>query len=376
MKNKLIRLGIIIGGKSVEHEISLISGLQSQNNIDLTKYHTIIFYLDKNNHIYVDDAFKDIETFKDQKKYQQLIKNKEVFLKNENNQTYYIYYNKPKEKHIVDIFLPVVHGYGVEDGTISAYLDMYNAIYTQSDTIPSAIIQDKVATKAMLKLGNFPVLEGFVATSNEQISIPSYPVIIKPAYLGSSIGIKVVKEKNKLQEAVDEAFLYSDKILIEKALTKFKEYNCAVIKDHNRIKTSVIEEINHKEDILTYDEKYLESDGKLSEIKGRIIPANITKTLESKIKELSKEVYEWFSLNGVVRIDFLYDEETSNIYINEINNIPGSLAFYLFEPLNISYKQLLDILITNAIISKQNKNQKISTFNSNILNSKSIKLNK
>ena len=175
---------------------------------------------------------------------------KEVFIKNINNQIYYQYLNKPKKSYPIDIFIPVLHGYGTEDGTVVGFLDIYQAIYTCSDLIPSAIIQDKVATKAMLKLGNFPNVEGIVAIEGKTIEEVPFPAIVKPAYLGSSIGIKVVKNNEELEQALNVAYKYTNKVLIEKAIINFKEYNCAVIKDHNELITSTIEEVKHDEEIL------------------------------------------------------------------------------------------------------------------------------
>ena len=334
MNNEKIKLGIIIGGKSVEHEISVISGLQTYFSVDHNKYDTTIFYLDKNNHIYVSKELNSIETYKSN----YINKEKEVFIKNINNQIYYQYLNKPKKSYPIDIFIPVLHGYGTEDGTVVGFLDIYQAIYTCSDLIPSAIIQDKVATKAMLKLGNFPSVEGIVAIEGKTIEEVPFPAIVKPAYLGSSIGIKVVK--------------------------------------NNELITSTIEEVKHDEEILSFSQKYEKSEGKMSGSPNRIIPASINEQLKEEIIKISKELYRWFDLKGVVRIDYIYDLDENKLYVNELNNIPGSLAFYLFEKEGIPFTKMIDILVTNAIIEKHNKDKKITTFESNVFNKKSLKLNK
>lgn len=372
MNNEKIKLGIIIGGKSVEHEISVISGLQTYFSVDHNKYDTTIFYIDKNNHIYVSKELNSIETYKSN----YINKEKEVFIKNINNQIYYQYLNKPKKSYPIDIFIPVLHGYGTEDGTVVGFLDIYQAIYTCSDLIPSAIIQDKVATKAILKLGNFPNVEGIVAIEGKTIEEVPFPAIVKPAYLGSSIGIKVVKNKEELEQALNVAYKYTNKVLIEKAIINFKEYNCAVIKDHNELITSTIEEVKHDEEILSFSQKYEKSEGKMSGSPNRIIPASINEQLKEEIIKISKELYRWFDLKGVVRIDYIYDLDENKLYVNELNNIPGSLAFYLFEKEGIPFNKMIDILVTNAIIEKHNKDKKITTFESNVFNKKSLKLNK
>lgn len=372
MDNSKIQMGIIIGGKSVEHDISLISGLQANLATNHNKYDTTIFYLSKDNHLYVKKHF----TSSNDITYDKLSYKDEVCLCNINKQVYYRYINKPKRIYPIDIFLPVVHGFGTEDGTICGYLDMYNAIYTTSNLIPSAIIQDKWTTKVLLKEKNYPVLHGFTLKENELLDDDEidFPVIVKPVYLGSSIGIHIAKTKDELKEALKEAFQYNEKVVIEKALTHFLEYNCAVVKDHNEVITSCIEEVKHEEDILSFVQKYESDLTKLSNASNRIIPALIDESLEQRIKILSSDVYHYFDLDGVVRIDFLYDLDTETLYINEINNIPGSLAFYLFEPSGISFSKLIDILVNNAMIRFNQKLKKETSFDSNIFERKSFKL--
>lgn len=373
MKDDRIHVGIIIGGRSVECEISLISGLQVYYAIDKSKYHPTIFYLDKSNHLFVGKALSDINTYK----LEDIEKLKEVFLHHENNQVYYHYIKRPKKKFPIDIFIPVVHGFGAEDGTIVGMLDLEGAIYSSSDVIPSAIVQDKVATKALLDKFKLPNIEYQVMYENNQLENNiSFPVIVKPSYLGSSIGINVAKDQQELANALKEAFSYTDKVLVEKALTDFKEFNCAAICDHNKIITSCVEEVMHTKDILSFIDKYENDLNKLSNATNRIIPALIDKKLENEIKELTSNIYTLFHLKGIVRIDFLFDNIEKKLYINEINNIPGSLAFYLFEPLGISFTELLNILIHNAMITHHQKSQKVTTFRSNILTKKSSKLMK
>ncbi len=371
MKTK-IQMGIIIGGRSVEHDISLISGLQTKFATSPSKYDTTIFYLTKDNHLYIKKNFSGIDDLKEETFPPQ----DEVVLSNINQQVYYRYITKPKRVYPIDVFLPVVHGYGVEDGTICGYLDMYNAIYPTSYLIPSAIIQDKWTTKVLLKEKGYPVLHGFLLKENETIDMDEieFPVIVKPVYLGSSIGISVAKTKEQFKEALKEAFRYTGKVVVEKALTQFLEYNCALIKDHDEIIASCIEEVKHEEDILSFVEKYESDLSKLSDATNRIIPALIDQELEERIKILSKDIYQYLDLDGVVRIDFLYETDTSTLYVNEINNIPGSLAFYLFEPAGIPFSKLIDILVNNAMIRFNNKQKKETSFTSNVFEKKSFKL--
>lgn len=369
--NDLINIGIIIGGRSVESEISLISGSQAYLNLDDTKYNKIIFYLDKDNKMYIGKCLENIETFKNNN----FTNLEEVALRNINKQVYYYKMKKPKKLYPVDVFIPVVHGYGIEDGTVQAYLDMFDATYTTSSLISSATIQDKTLTKALLDKYKINNVDYQILLSEKDEITLEYPFIIKPAYLGSSIGIEVVKTKDELEEKLHNAFKYSNKVLVEKYIENYKEYNCAVIKNKDEYISSGIEEVLHTKDILSFIDKY-EDNNKMSSSTNRIIPANISDELNKKIKDLSIYIYKIFNLNGVVRVDYLYDTKEDVLYVNEINNIPGSLSFYLFEPLNITFTKLLDILIYNAIYEKHKKDQLITSFKSNVLNSKGLKLKK
>ena len=372
MNDLKIQVGIMIGGKSVEHDISLISGLQSYFAINKEKYDVIIIYLDKHNHFYTGEKYTDIHTYKENT----VDAKDEIYFYKEGEQLYYQYIRKRKKPAPLDVILPVVHGYGVEDGTVAGMLELLEVPYSASRLIPSAVLQDKAVTKAVLKERQYPVLPS--KTYYEYETIPyeemDYPVIVKPAYLGSSIGIQVAKSELELQVAVEEAYHYTDKIIIEPALTNYKEYNCAVIKDHQQCIASVIEEVKHEEDILSFVEKYEKDLSKLESSSNRMIPAFLPETLEQTIKEISISLYQYLDLNGVVRIDYLYDNQTDKLYINEVNNIPGSLSFYLFEPMGISFEKLTQILITNAILTKHSTGQKKTTFDSNVFNKKSLKL--
>lgn len=376
MNNSKINIGIIIGGNSTECEISLISGLQAYLATNDSKYNKTIIYIDKNNHLYVGEDLQYLQTYQEENFYIKSKNIKEILLIKENNQIYYIYKNKKRKKYPIDIFIPVVHGYNTEDGTISAYLNMYDAIYTSSDVIPSALVQDKDATKALLNHLNIPTLPWQTIVEENNVKVNKYPVIVKPAYLGSSIGIKLVNNKIELDQALEEAFKYANKIIIEEALINYKEFNCAVLKDHGKLIPSVVEEVLHNKDILTFVEKYESDLNKLSDATNRIIPAQVDEKLYNEIQKLSCTIYKNFNLNGVVRIDYLYDLENNKLYVNEINNIPGSLSFYLYEPLGINFTDLIDLLIHNAIIHYDHKKKITTHFKSNILNKKSSKLMK
>lgn len=379
MKSTKLNVGIIIGGRSVEHDISILSGLQVYHAIDKDKYNVTIFYINHDQEWLVGNELNDINTYISGN----FSKCNTVTLFGENNNVYYKgVFSRPKATPI-DVFIPVVHGEGVEDGTISGFLETLGGVHTNASVSASAILQDKIYTKELLSLTDIKILpfvkmsidDDFTLKCNEIETRLDYPVIVKPSCLGSSIGIMCADNKDELRKGIEEAFKYDEQIIVEKKLTNYKEYNLAILKDINRIIPSLVEEVKPTNDILSFKDKYENLD-KMSDVSNRIIPAILPPELEKLIKTVGIKAYQLFRLSGVVRIDFLFDEQSNLLYLNEINTIPGSLAFYLFDKLDISFTQLIDILIKNAIVTKNQQMRYIKSFKSSVLSQKGTKLTK
>ncbi len=377
MKNTKLNIGLIIGGKSVEHDISILSGLQVYHAIDKDKYNVTMFYINNELEWLTGDDLTNINTYIDRN----FAKCNPVTLFGENHNVFYKgIFSRPKAAPI-DVFIPVVHGEGVEDGTISGFLDTIGGVHTNASLTSSAIIQDKIYTKELLsltKIKTVPFLKMSIDDNYNQVleeveTKLSFPVIIKPARLGSSIGIMCANNQDEFRRGIEEAFKYDDRVIIEKKLTHFKEYNIAIVKDSAKLIPSLIEEVIPSVDILSFKDKYENMD-KMTEASNRIIPAIIPSEIEATIKDYGLTAYRFFNLSGVVRIDFLYDEDEKRVYLNEINTIPGSLAFYLFDKLNISFTKLIDIIIKNAIVEKNQQMHYIKSFNSCVLSQKGSKL--
>jgi D-alanine-D-alanine ligase len=201
-----------------------------------------------------------------------------------------------------------------------------------------------------------------------------YPVIVKPINLGSSVGIGLANDKNELLSAIDDAFLYANKVLVEHGIKNLREINCAVLGDVNEAIASECEEPLHKDEILSYEDKYL------SNAKGgskgmasvqRKLPADLTVEMREKIRSMAVEAFKQLGCNGVARIDFMIDEDNGSLYFNEINTIPGSLAFYLWEPIGMPYKELLNRLIDLALKRKREEENITFSFDTNILSMQS-----
>ena len=256
-----------------------------------------------------------------------------------------------------------MHGTNVEDGALQGFLKTLGLPFVGCDVLASAVGMDKYVMKTLLKDAGFPVLpalrfaakaynhpETVVSEVEEKIG---YPVIVKPVNLGSSVGISKATDREALINALDTAFSFADTVLIERAITKLREINCSVLGDENEAEASVLEEPVMQDEILSYKDKYMDG-GKGGKSSGmaslkRKIPAELSEERTEEIRSLAVEAFKTLGCAGVSRIDFMIDGEDDKVYINEINTIPGSLSFYLWEPKGVKYRELLDRLVQTAL---------------------------
>lgn len=384
-----IKLGVIFGGESVEHEVSIITAIQAMNHLDQDKYEIIPIYISKDKIWYTGKMLMEIDVYKDFNELKRYAK--QVTLVREENGFYLIKTNGLFNKRVteLDLVFPIVHGKGVEDGSLAGFLETIGIPYVGSSMLGASLGQDKVVMKQVMEANNIPVPAYTWFYDNEYLNDSKtilanikklgYPVIVKPANLGSSVGITVVKDEKNIVEAIDDAINYDNKIVVEKMIDNLMEVNCSVIGNSEYQETSVIDEIIPKHDFLTFSDKYLGNakKGKLkmpvkSGNKGmvatdRIIPARISKKLEDEVIKYAKETFKALNLKGIVRIDFLVDKKKETVYVNEPNTIPGSLAFYLWTPKGVEYKALLDNAIKTAIKEYKDNAKKTTSFESNIL---------
>ena len=401
-----IRVGVFFGGRSVELEVSVISGLQAFYALDREKYEPIPVYITKGGDLYTAGDIGEIEAYKDIKK---LVSGAtRVNLINENGSFYLIRYpEKAFTKSIIaelDVALPVVHGTNVEDGTLQGYLHFIGIPYAGCDVCPSALGMDKAASKFVLKENGIPVLDcvcvnskEYYSDSEKHISIIeekiNYPMIVKPVNLGSSVGVSKAKDKETLITAIEDAFSFASVVLVEKAVENLKEINCAVLGDRYEAVASACEEPVNTDDILSYKDKYVsggtkngaknsgakissggaKSSSGMANLK-RKIPAEISADIEQKVKEYSVAAFQALGCSGVTRIDYLYNTVTGELYLNELNTIPGSLSFYLWEASGMTFAELLDELIKLAFKKHREEGELNFSFDSNILSG--IKLSK
>ncbi|MEI3529838.1 MAG: D-alanine--D-alanine ligase family protein [Bacilli bacterium] len=380
-----IRVGVIFGGESVEHEVSIITAVQAMEYIDQDKYEIVPIYISKDRTWYTGKMLMDIGIYSDFDNLKRYAK--KVTLCRKNGSFYLQTITGVFKKNIaeIDIAFPIVHGNNVEDGTLAGYLDTLGIPYVGSRVLGSSLGQDKVVQKQVLASENLPIVdyvwfydtEYYTSTEmiNENINKLGYPVIVKPASLGSSVGISVVKKASDLDKAITEAIKYDTKILVEKMVSNLIEVNCAVLGNYAFQETSLIAEMLTDNDFLTYQDKYV-GNGKGAKKGGSkegmassdfIIPARLDDKITNEIYDLSKKAFRALNLSGVARIDFLIDKKSKKVYINEPNTIPGCLSFYMFNPTGKNYTKLLDEMITIAIKDYKSRCKKTYSFDSNIL---------
>ena len=382
-----IKLGVLFGGKSVEHEVSIISALQAAASINREKYDVVPIYMTKKNEFYIGEEIGKIESYRDGIP-QLLKKSQQVLMIPANGRVELLHY--PLKKfgksliETIDVLFPIVHGTNVEDGALQGYLKTLGVPFVGCDVLASALGMDKYMMKCVWKAAGLPVLdclrvgykaymeapEAFLDKVEKEIG---YPVIVKPIDLGSSVGIRKALDRAELSDAMDYAFQFAHKVLVERAVEHLKEINCSVLGDFDEAQASECEEPVSSDRILTYEEKYLKKGGSKGEGSdgmaslSRIIPANISEEEWAFVRETAVKAFQALDCCGVSRIDFMMDSATREIWINEINTIPGSLAFYLWEPMGVKYTELLDRMIDLALKRDRDQAEISYAFDTNIL---------
>ena len=387
-----IRVGVIFGGESVEQEVSMISAIQAMNKIDEEKYEIVPIYITKDREWYTGSMLRDIDVYQDLSLIKKYASNVVLYYK---NGSYVLQKKNGLFKSIVkeiDIAFPIVHGTNVEDGVLQGYLQTIGIPYVGPNVYAGVVGQDKAFMKDVWAAADLPIKNytWFYDSDYRQnqdevfknIKKLKYPLIIKPATTGSSVGISVCKNEEELKDGIDEAVQYDSKIVVEEVVENLKEVNIAVMGNYESQKVSAIEEVLSKNKFLTYTDKYI-SGGK-GKVKGKMkfptkgsskgmastnrkLPADLDEKTKKNVEEIAKKAFKVLGSSGNCRIDFLIDEDDNKVYLNEINSIPGSLAFYLWDAKDINFTTVLDDMIKIGIKDYKKRTSKTHSFESNIL---------
>lgn len=369
-----LSIGVIFGGRSLEHDLSVLTAIQAMDNIDKERYEVVPIYITKDLTFYSGGMLRYIDSYKDFRLIDRYAT--KVNLINKNGkfilQTTGLIKRVYKEIHLA---FPMVHGKYTEDGSIVGYLETLGIPIVGSDIYSSSLCQDKVFTKEVLNGNDIPVVDYVYFSDSDykldkedifkKIEELSYPLIIKPARLGSGIGIEIVNRKEELESSIEKAMKNDERVLVEEYIADRREFNMAVLLSKGKLIGSVIEEII-KDEPCNYYDKY-RKDNEDDTFK-RIFPADISKTLTEEIEKTSKKTYKVLALSGVARIDYVYDNKKKKLYVNEFNTIPNFFSHHLFDDKNIDYRELLGIMIKEAIDKIHKENDMVKDIEDNLFN--------
>ena len=370
------KVAVFFGGRSTEHEISVISANQAINAFNPDKYEIIPIYISKEGRWYTGRELLTIANYRNIPAL--LAKCTEVYMR-----PVYGDLNLYKVKRpmfgsdvltTIDVAVPVLHGTNMEDGKFEGLLETIGIPYAGCNTLASANGMDKITMKMILRADSIPVVDyvwltdrqwlndrnKFIAKIEKELG---YPVIVKPADLGSSIGIGAAHNAEELASRLDNAAKFSNRLVVEHMVTNMREINCSVLGDADEFETSVLEEPIKADEILSYTDKYMA--GGMHAAQKRI-PAELSDELTAECRRLAGETFRVLSCHGVSRVDLLIDADTNKVYVNEINTIPGSLSYYLWEAAGLSFEDLMDRLVKLALKRQRELAKKTLTFNQNI----------
>ena len=347
-------IALVYGGKSLESEVSVLTALKIKEGINKEKYHYLLVYLDQNNNFYVGDGLNKLDNYISKKGF------KKARLVNKNNKHYFQTLNK---KYYFDDVLILGHGKNIEDGKVHSYFEMQNINVYGHNEEASFLMQNKHLFSLYIKALKIPTLSHILIHKNEldnnyekikeRLIKEGFPLIVKGVRLGSSIGVYVINNQEEIEKSLNMAFLFDNDVIVEKYLKNKIEVNIALLGYEQDIICSDFEIVNTSTEILGFNDKY---DYSYGNVKRKVTSLNDEK-ISNRIKEYSKKIFLDLGLCGVVRFDFMIDVETEKIYLNEVNSIPGSLAYYLFENKGLELKDVITKIIDFG--KKKCRNEKL-----------------
>lgn len=409
-KHDVLNVGVAFGGVAPEHEVSIISALQAAAALDRDRYRPVPIYVAKDGTWYTGEGLLEIERYKDLDRLRQEATAVTIDPASAHGALELVprerggWLNGSPARHRIDVMLIGMHGGSGEDGGLQGLCEMMNVPYTGSGLFGSAIGMDKVLSKMLCRDQDIPIVEftwfresDWAYHEEKQLDRceeeVGYPMIVKPARLGSSIGIARVEGRDELDAAIEEALRYDDKVVIERAVEELREINCSILGTPQEAEPSLLEEpvSTDEDEVLTFQDKYMR-EGEESGAKGasrggskqasggpggmasqeRIIPAELSDERTDEIQALAVRIFQLFECAGVARIDFMIDEATDELYFNEINTIPGSFSFYLWEPSGVAFDELMHRMVELARERHRARNGRIRSYDVNLLAEKSL----
>ncbi len=374
-------VGVIFGGRSVEHDVSIITGQQVMMSFDPELYDVVPIYIDREGKWFTGEPLRELKNFKDE-----IVSMKGVrsAIISPSVSHHGLIINptagrfEKSEIQRLDVVFPAIHGTHGEDGTLQGLLELADIAYVGCGVLASAIANDKILTKIVLSQQGVPIVEGVSFSRTEWQEAPDkvishiihelkqYPLFVKPATLGSSIGIGKAADEKLLRAHIEVAANLDRRILVESAVENAVEINCALIGNDSAIRASVLEQPVSWDQFLTYEEKYMRGDQGMKSA-DRIIPAPISDELTAKIKALAVQAFRAIEGRGTARIDFLLKPESEEVYLNEINTLPGSFAFYLWQAEGMSQREVVHQLVELAKDAHAEKRRSMYDYRTNLI---------
>lgn len=377
---------VAFGGISPEHEVSVLTAHQAIAALRESGKKVTPLYVAKNGRWYTGDILLKLDRFTD---LQQLLRDAVPCTISRNSDGLPVlletaprgFFSKPQE-HPVYAMLLAFHGSDGENGAFQGLCEVFNIPYTGSSVLGSAIGMDKAIAKRLARQADIPVVDWVEFSEHDwvkskesvlhQIEALQFPVFVKPVRLGSSIGISRAVNTDELLYGIELALRYDVQVLVEKAVSPLVEINCSVMGSADSATASVCEQPRGKGDSLSYEDKYLSvpSSSKGMASADRLIPAPIGEQATERIQAMALNIFKTLKMSGLVRIDFLMNEETGEVYFNEINSIPGSFSFYLWQHSGVSFSKVLENLLSISAAEQRLRNGRIRSYETNLLSKK------
>jgi D-alanine-D-alanine ligase len=362
--NRKLTVGVIFGGRSVEHDVSIITGHQVMRAFDPGRYEVVPIYIDRLGRWYTGEPLRDLSNFRSHQDEIISLKGVQDAILSPGVRHHGLIINptagrlQRAEVVRLDVVFPTIHGSHGEDGTLQGLLELADIAYAGCGVMASAIANDKIMTKIVLSQQGIPIIDGVSFSRAEWLAAPDkvishishelpYPVFVKPATLGSSIGIGKAADETMLRAHIEIALNLDQRALVEQAIDKPTEINCAVMGNTPDIRASMLEQPVSWDQFLTFEEKYTRGSEGMKSAE-RVIPAPLNEELTEKIKNYAVQVFRAIEGRGTARIDFLVKPEQGEVYVNEINTMPGSLGFYLWQEEGLSPGQVVHQLVELA----------------------------
>jgi D-alanine-D-alanine ligase len=386
LQHRKLRVGVVFGSRSVEHEVSVITAAQVMDAMDPRRYEVVPIFITKEGRWFTGPELRTVEAYQDTAGL--IARCYPLFLRPEpSGQQLYVQergaLGMRKIRAVsLDCIFPAVHGTFGEDGTLQGLFELSDMPYVGAGVVGSAVGMDKIIMKAVFRAHGLPVVDYTWLTRGSfererEASLDSiertlkYPLYIKPANLGSSVGITTAQDRASLTHALDVAANYDRRLLVEQGVVGAREINCSVLGDGDGAQASVCEEPVRWTEVLSYDDKYSQASkgdpsGGMASAKRRI-PAEISAEETGRIQGLAIKAFQAIDAAGVARVDFLLDEPNDRVYVNEINTLPGSLSFYLWEPSGLPFPALIDRLIELARARHRDRRRTTFSYDSKLI---------